>query len=113
MSYGLYFARSVFLTLVVEVPVLFVLLKYLFKTKIPAKQIIIWGIFASLFSLPYLWFVFPLFTTSGHYIYFGEILVVLIEMIIYILALKLDVKKALLVSFVTNLASYLIGSLIR
>ena len=32
-----------------------------------------WGVFVNLFSLPYLWFVFPLFISAHNYILIGEI----------------------------------------
>ncbi len=112
MSYGFYFLLSLLLTLAIEIPTLFLALKYLLKIKIQAKEVLYWGAFASLFSLPYLWFVFPLFITSRYYILIGEILVVLIEAIILLKAFKTNIRKALFLSFVANLASYLVGRIV-
>ena len=97
------------LTLVVEIPALFLSAKYLLKIKIQAKEILYWGVFVNLFSLPYLWFVFPLFISSHNYILIGEILVVLIETIILLKVLKINFKNAFILSLIANIASYLAG----
>lgn len=109
MSYGMYFALSLLCTLAVEIPILFVLTRYLLKTKIPAKEIFYWGAFVNFFSLPYLWFVLPLFIGSSSYALVGESLVVLIETTIFVTVLKINIKKAFLISLVANLASYAVG----
>lgn len=112
MSYGFYFLLSLLLTLVVEIPVLFLAVKYLLKIKIQAKKILRWGIFINLFSLPYLWFVFPLFISSNNYILIGEILVGLIESVILLTALKINFKNAFILALAANLASYLAGIIV-
>ena len=109
MSYGFYFFLSLLLTLAVEIPVLFVAAKYFLKIKIQAKEILYWSVFVNLFSLPYLWFVFPLFISSHNYILIGEILVVLIETIILLKVLKINFKNAIILSLIANIASYLVG----
>jgi hypothetical protein len=112
MSYGLYFFLSLLLTLAVEIPVLFLATKYLLKIKIQAKEILYWGIFVNLFSLPYLWFVFPLFISSHNYILIGEILVFLIESVVLLKVLKINFKNALILSLIANVASYLAGLIV-
>ena len=109
MTYGIYFLFSLLLTLVVELSVLFLVVRYLLKIKIPVKEILYWGILVNLFSLPYLWFVFPLFIWSRYYILIGEILVVLIESVIFLRVFRINLKKALFLSFLTNIASYFLG----
>jgi hypothetical protein len=109
MSYGFYFLLGLSLTLIVEVPTLFLTAKYLLKIKIQTKEIIYWGVFVNLFSLPYLWFVLPLFITSHNYILIGEILVVVIEMAILSKVLKINLKNAFILSLMANIASYLVG----
>ncbi|MBU0999830.1 hypothetical protein KKE78_00340 [Patescibacteria group bacterium] len=113
MPYRVYFLLSLLLTLVVEIPVLFLAAKYLLKIKIQAKEIFYWGAFVNLFSLPYLWFIFPLFISSRNYILIGEILVILIEFATLLKVLKIDFKKAFVLSLVANLASYLTGTAIN
>ena len=112
MSYGVYFLLSLLLTLAVEILTLFLTAKYLLKIKIQTKEILRWGIFVNLFSLPYLWFVFPLFISSHNYILIGEILVVLIESVILLQALKINFKNAFVLSLTANLASYLAGIIV-
>jgi hypothetical protein len=112
MSYGLYFFLSLLLTLAVDIPVLFLATKYLLKIKIQAKEILYWGIFVNLFSLPYLWFVFPLFISSHNYILIGEILVFLIESVVLLKVLKINFKNALILSLIANVASYLAGLIV-
>lgn len=109
MSYGLYFLLSVLTTLVIEVPVLFLVSKYLLKAKIRTKEVLYWGVLVNLLSLPYLWFVFPLFIPARYYILIGEILVFLIEAVVLSQALKISFKNTLIMSFPANLASYLAG----
>jgi len=111
MSYGFYFFISLLLTLAVEMLSLFISAKYLIKIKIQAKEILYWGVLINLFSLPYLWFVFPLFIPLNNYILTGEILVVLAEAFILSKALKANFKKALILSLIANMASYFIGLL--
>lgn len=112
MSYGFFFFLAFLLTIVVEIPVLFLLVKYLFKLNIPIKEILYWGIFINSFSLPYLWFVLPLFITSNNYTLIGEIFVVLVESVILSGAFKIGYKKAIILSIVTNVASYIIGLIV-
>ena len=112
MSYGFFFFLSLLLTLAVEIPALLFFAKYLLKIKSQAKEILYWGVFVNLFSLPYLWFVFPLFISSHNYILIGEILVVLIETIILLKVLKINFKNAFILSLIANVASYLAGLII-
>jgi len=112
MSYGIYFLLSLILTLVIEIPTLFLAVKYLLKIKIQAKEIIYWGVFVNLFSLLYLWFIFPLFLSLPNYILIGEILVVLIESVILLKVLKINFKNAFVLSLLTNLLSYLVGIMV-
>ncbi|MDO8529408.1 MAG: hypothetical protein Q7S18_01945 [bacterium] len=112
MSYGFYFFLSLLFTLTVEIPTLFLVAKYLLRIQIQAKEILYWGVFVNLFSLPYLWFVFPLFISSHNYILIGEILVVAIETIILLKVLKINFKNAFILSLVANVAAYLAGLII-
>jgi hypothetical protein len=109
MSYGFYFFLALLLTLAVEIPILILAVKYLLKIKIQIKEIVTCGVFVNLFSLPYLWFVFPLFIVSHNYVLIGEILVILIEAIILLKVLKINFKSAFILSLIANIASYLAG----
>lgn len=113
MSYGVHFLLSLLLTLLVEIPVLFVVARYLLRIKVKAKEILYWGGFVNLFSLPYLWFVFPLFISSHNYIYVGECLVVLIELVIFAKVLKINFSRSFVLSLMANFTSYLAGILLK
>ena len=112
MSYGFFFFLSLLLTLAVEIPVLLILANVFFKAKGQIRNILFWGVFANLFSLPYLWFVFPFFIPSSSYVLIGEILVVLIEFGILLKSLRIELKNVFILSLVTNVASYLVGQII-
>jgi hypothetical protein len=72
------------------------------------------GILASFSTLPYLWYILPTFFSSTWvYISIGEITVALIETLIIVLILKIDIKKAVFVSLVANLTSFLVGLLLN
>lgn len=109
LTYGAHFLLSLLFTLIIEILTLLLAAKYLLKLQVPTKEIIWWSIFANLLSLPYLWFVLPLFISSYNYILIGEILVVSIEAIILWKALKINLKNAFILSLTANLASYLAG----
>ena len=111
MIYEYEFLFSLLLTIIVETLVLFFVVKYFFKLKRISNSLLIFlGIFCSFATLPYLWFIFPLFLeTRNIFILFGEFLVVLIESIIYYFVLKVGWKKAVVLSLVCNLASFLVG----
>ena len=100
-------------TLIIEVPILAILLKFLYKDKKNSlKRIIPVGIVASALTLPYLWFVLSPYILSNYYVYVGEILVVFIESLIYTQLLELKFSKALFASFLCNLVSFLLGTII-
>ena len=111
MSYEKLFLYSLAITLLIEVPIVFLLAKYTYK--ITSKwNVIFAGIITSTLTLPYLWFILPLYISDRTiYIIVGEILVVLIEAFIYYRVLKLKFIQALLVSFIANLVSFSIGLL--
>ncbi len=104
------FLVSLLLTVVIEIPILLISLKWLFKEKKNSiGYIILAGFLASALTLPYLWFVLPPFIKLNYYIYVGEILVFLIESLIYYKILSIKFSRALIISFVANLVSFLAG----
>ncbi len=107
------FLISLFITLIIEVPILLFLIKFFYKIKkIPLKKIISVGIISSALTLPYLWFVFPPYILSNYYIYIGEILILCIEAYIYNQFLELKISKSFLISFICNIISFVIGLII-
>lgn len=113
MNYEFEFFLAIFKTLLIEVPIVFVLLRYVFKNKfIRSFDIVFVSILASVLTLPYIWFIFPAFIPKEYFALIGEFLVFIIEFFIYFVLLKISYKQALSISFIANLLSYLIGKLL-
>lgn len=112
MTYGILFFLSLLLTLIIEVPILFIIIRFWFKNNIGTREIISNGIIINLLSLPYLWFVFSFFIPLEYYILIGEILVVVMESILLVALLKIDFKKAIIISLITNAISYFVGQIV-
>lgn len=109
MLYEINFLISLFLTLIIEIPILFVLVKYAFKENIENSKILFIGFLASFSTLPYLWFVFQPLINTLQYIYIGEIFVLLVEAVVYNQLLDIKIQRALLISFIANLVSFGFG----
>ena len=103
------FLISLILTIIVELPILFIFTKYIFKLKLNNFKVIFVGFLASALTLPYLWFVLPPYIKINYYILLGEIFIFLIESFIYYYFLNLNFRKSALVSFIANLTSFVIG----
>lgn len=113
MLYQTRFLISLFTTLIIEIPILFFILRCFYKNKkISLKKTIFVGIIASSLTLPYLWFVLSPYILLNYYIYIGEFLIFLVEALVYNQLLELNFKKALFVSFICNLVSFVIGYII-
>lgn len=114
MLYQQKFLIALILTLVSELPVVFVLIIYLYKYKnIKTLMIFFVGILASALTLPYLWFVLPAFVYNRNiYLIVGETSVILIEAIIYWRLLKLKLIDSLIVSLLANVTSIITGILL-
>lgn len=115
MEYELDFLKALFLTIIIETAVLFLLFYSQLKKEKPANWLLLLtGIVTTMATLPYLWFIIPLFIQSKlWYTLVCESLAVLVESVIILGLLKVKYPKALLISFVCNMASYLVGLLIR
>jgi hypothetical protein len=111
MLYEQKFLLSLFLTLVAEVPVLFLFVKYIYKyTNIKTPIILFVGVLASALTLPYLWFILPAFVFDRTlYILLGETIVILVETFIYFKLLKLNLRNAFICSLIANLVSIILG----
>ena len=114
MLYEQKFLFSLFLTLIVEIPIAVFLVKYLYKHKeIKISKIIFTGFIASALTLPYFWFVLPVYISNRSlYIVIGEVLIILIETIIYKQFLELKLPKAFVISLIANISSILLGLMI-
>lgn len=112
MLYETKFLISLFLTLIIEIPIVLIISKYLFKLKIKKLKIVFIGFIASFSTLPYIWFVLYPYLNLRYYLYTVEILVFLFESLVYNQLLNLKFKNALFISFIANLASFSFGLLI-
>lgn len=97
-------------TWAIEIPVLFALLRYIFRNReLPVLRIVFAGALCTALTLPYLWFVLPPFVDAAYYLLIGESLVVVIEAVILnrLLVLKWTVAGAC--SLAMNAASFFLG----
>ena len=109
MIYEVKFLISLFVTLVIEFSVVILILKKYFKHKTKIKDILFISLIASSLTLPYLWFILPVFIKARCYFFIGEMLVILIESVVYNKFLKLELLKSLILSFFANLTSFIFG----
>ena len=103
------FLSALVLTLTVEVLIVFGIVRCVYKKK-NIGDILISVFVASLLTLPYLWFIFPAYySVSSVYAIYAEIIIALIEAILYWRFLKITFIQALIVSIIANATSALIG----
>ena len=113
MEYERLFLSSLILTIVVESIVVLVLARYLYNKRNYA-DIVIASIIASTLTLPYFWFILPNYIHQRlPYVITGELIIILIEAVIYWRLLKLEPKHALIISFLANCTSILVGILVN
>jgi hypothetical protein len=115
MLYEQKFLFSLLLTLIVEIPIAVFLVKYLYKLEeIKISKIVFAGFIASALTLPYFWFVLPVYISSRSlYIFIGEVLIIFVETVIYNQFLKLKLSKSFIVSLVANITSIFLGLIIQ
>lgn len=107
------FLIALAITILIETGVLFLIVRKFFNIKkdvIEDKMLLFSGFITSFSTISYLWFVLPLFLKN--YTLIGELLVFIVEAIMYMFILKLSLKKATLISFFCNATSYFLGNLI-
>lgn len=105
---------SLVVTLAVELPIVFYLIKYFYENKSIEKiKICVVTLIASTLTLPYLWFVLPFFISNpALHIVIGELLVVCTEAVIFRFFFKLNLSKSLSISLIANLSSIVVGLII-
>lgn len=111
MEYENLFLISLLTTLVIESITVFLLAKYFYKNL--NKDTIFVSLVTSTLTLPYLWFILPLYIKDYNmYIVTGEFLVIVVEAIIYFKLLKISISRAMVISISANILSVIIGRLI-
>lgn len=115
MEYELDFLRSLTLTILIESLVLIITARVLFgKNKFSFWMLILTGVITSFATLPYLWFILPLFIKSKfYYILISELSAIIVESFIIFGFLKIDLKLAFALSAICNIISYLAGLIIN
>lgn len=109
MSYELKFLLALLITVAIETAVLFLILKYFFE-KPKLGLILFLGFICSFSTLPYLWFVLPVFIkTRYQFVIVAESFAVIIEALVYYVVLKVRFKNAFVISLICNMASFLAG----
>ncbi len=113
MLYEYKFLLALGITLIIEVPIVWILFKKIFKfKKVKTFKLILIALLASISTLPYLWFILPIFIKDGSLFFIiGEVLVVFIEALIY-KTIILKTSKAFLISLIANIASFSLGLII-
>jgi len=110
MLYETRFLLALIITWCIEIPVLLVLFRFLFRQKnVSQAKIAFTGVLCTALTLPYLWFVLPPFVDAAYYPLIGEFLAVLVEAAILNRVLGLDVKTAGVCSLAMNAASFFLG----
>jgi hypothetical protein len=111
MLYETQFLLALLTTWAIEIPILIVLIRYIFReNNFSIPRILGAGALCTALTLPYLWFVLPPYLEAAYYIPVGEMLVVLVEALILNKVLGLNPKIALVCSIIMNSASYFLGS---
>ena len=109
MTYEQHFLWSLLVTLLVEVPIACLFVRRAYK-KSNTTDTIFAGIIASSLTLPYFWFILPIFISNRFaYVWIGESVIVLIEAYIYYRILKVSAKQAFVVSLIANVSSVIVG----
>jgi len=97
-------------TWAIEIPVLFVLVRYAFRDRgLSVLRIVVAGALCTAITLPYLWFVLPPFVDAAYYPLIGEGLVVVVEAVILNRLLGLKWTVAGICSLAMNAASFFLG----
>lgn len=102
-------------TIIIETIVIFSLSKSFSKIfPLSIKDIFFTGFITSFATLPYLWFIFsPIFGNGLSFIVIGELFAFIIESFIYYFILKnISFYRCVILSFIANLVSFLVGFLI-
>ena len=111
-SYEQLFLYALFFTVAVETAALFLCARILFKMKrkdAPDALLLFCGIALSCATLPYVWFIFPMFTNGAVYVASAELFAFAAEAVGYKFLLRVGWRRAAELSFICNAASFLLG----
>lgn len=112
MLYETLFLQSLVFTWIVEIPLLYIAVRYILKSERKPVEILATGLLMTALTLPYLWFVMPPFLDMSWYPLNGEIVVVLAESAIIWYMLRIRPVYSIIISASVNAASYILGLLV-
>jgi hypothetical protein len=113
MQYEYLFLQALALTVLVECAVVVLFVRRVWAISsitLSLPRLLFAAFFTSFATIPYLWFILPLWRAP--YLFrtvAGELLVTVIEALAYVFLLDLKPKRAALLSLAANLASILAG----
>lgn len=116
MAYVHRFLTSFAFSIITETVILFVLARFVLKRRdLSAKKIIAAGAIATFMTIPYVWFVIPhlLEWPKSEALIYAEIFAITIEAVFYKYFLRLGWLQAFGISTMCNMASYLLGPVLR
>ena len=102
--------RSFILTLIIE----YIIIKMLFRR----KKVFMPVLLVNMLTNPLVVYIYNImsiysFSYKDFILFFLELIVVLVEGYVYEKLLEINLKKALIISFISNLVAYLLGLLIN
>ncbi len=112
MDYEFDFLKALLQSIFLETLILIVFfnLPFFSKTKTPVSTILLAGLVSTILTLPYVWFIIPMFVTNKTvFIFTSEIIVIIVESLIYIKFFKHKYSVLLLASVLGNMFSFLVG----
>ncbi len=98
--------------LIIELPILFIIGRFIMKNRYGTDSIIFSGAIATFMTTPYIWYICPLFfdPSSAYYLYLSQAVLILIEAVVLLSSLHMNINKAIIISAVINIVSYLFFS---
>jgi len=107
------FLTSGTFSILLETTVVFALLRLVFKSQaISTRKIIFTGFLATFATIPYVWFVFPIFF-GNNAVWVSEPFAFLLEATLYRYVLGTSWRVSVTLSFAANVASFFGGPLLR
>jgi hypothetical protein len=109
------FLKALMLTILIESLILFIIFNTWLKAfPVSNNRLLFTGIICSFATLPYVWFVLPVFIKPQlPYVIVAELSVMIIEAFIIRNLMDLQLRKALFASVLCNVCSFIIGLLIN
>jgi hypothetical protein len=108
-EYVIFFLIALIWTITTETAALYLTIRHILKIqKIKIHEIILAGIFASGFTLPYFWFIIPHYLLEYKNLTMaGECFALIAEAIFYWWVFQLPFKKAFVTSLICNFVSFI------